>query len=470
MTNPKTKIPAKMIGFLLMVSIGIFVAVASPFNELNPTGHLVLSFTLITVGSWIFQPWNMPYGVSGLFFLGSMIVIGLPMGTVFSGFTQNAVWTLIPALFFGLALQKTGLGKRIAMGIFGLFPASWFTVILAWVIIGMALSLVTPSSTVRVAIMLPIALQCCKLYSLEAGSKGVALLLLSALTMAVLPGCAWQTGGLIGPIVQGVFDTIPSIAGQITFSSWLQGALLPVIICTVLTVGIGYFMLMPKEPLPKAAINPGEMGAVTSKEIKAAVVLTISCILFFTSSIHNIPTTAICLLALAVLYALNVLCIQDLTAGINWDLVLFIGCGLCMSQIFLYSGVSEWLSYLLTPLFMSLSVNPVVFVMSIFMGLVVWRFVDVTTLFPTMVILAPVVAKVFAECGVSPMVWAVLFIFGMCTSLLTYTNMWALMGRQMAGDFAWKEAQIFRYNIAYIISCIIALLCAVPYWSLLGLL
>ena len=31
-----------------------------------------------------------------------------------AGYTSSAVWVLIPALFFGFALIKTGLGKRIA--------------------------------------------------------------------------------------------------------------------------------------------------------------------------------------------------------------------------------------------------------------------------------------------------------------------------------------------------------------------
>ncbi|MGI6119528.1 MAG: hypothetical protein ACOYIB_02985, partial [Desulfosporosinus sp.] len=38
----------------------------------------------------------------------------MPPATVFSGFTSPALWTLIPALFLGFVLAKTGLGKRIA--------------------------------------------------------------------------------------------------------------------------------------------------------------------------------------------------------------------------------------------------------------------------------------------------------------------------------------------------------------------
>jgi di/tricarboxylate transporter len=109
----------------------------------------------------------------------------MPASTVFSGFTHTAIWTLVAALYFGFVLKKTGLGHRIAFMILKLFRPTYVSMILAWAVIGIALSLLTPSMTVRVAIMMPIAVNCCELCGLKPGSKGNSLILLTAFIMAL---------------------------------------------------------------------------------------------------------------------------------------------------------------------------------------------------------------------------------------------------------------------------------------------
>ena len=73
----------------------------------------------------IFKPFKLSYSAGGLFLAFFALALGLKPGIVFSGFTQSAIWTLIPALFFGFTLQKTGLGKRIALAI---SPLVWLFV------------------------------------------------------------------------------------------------------------------------------------------------------------------------------------------------------------------------------------------------------------------------------------------------------------------------------------------------------
>jgi len=469
----KNKISKSEIAFLLLALIAVAVMVLQPCNGLSNTGHMTMGFTIMMIGGWIFKPWGVPTAVSGLFFLGAMLIVGVPAGVAFTGFSQSALWTLIPALFFGFALQKTGLGRRIANALLGLFPSTWGAVAVAWVVIGVVLSLVTPSMTVRAAIMIPIAAECCELYGLKKGSKDAAFLTITSLMMAILPGNGWLTGGLVGPIIQGIFESTAGLEGVITFESWMSASLLPVLVTSVLTVLLGFFALRPSQKLSKEVFQEnGRKGSqkISAAEIKAALILSVSCVLFFTGNIHGIPSAAICLLAVVLLFATGVLAPPEFSSGINWDLIFFVGSGLCMSEIFTYSGFSAWLSETITPVIGKLAVNPVLMVFVLLVALFIWRFVDITTLIPTTVILAPIISSVAVSYGIDPMVWTVVLALAITSIFLSYTNMWAAMGKKIAGDYAWEEGQIFKYGVAYFIASCIGVACTIPLWMMNGLL
>jgi len=66
---PGTRFKGADLGFLLMLSIGLYVAIVKPWvPELTAQGHLVLFALIITVGMWIFKPLDMPNGISGCSF------------------------------------------------------------------------------------------------------------------------------------------------------------------------------------------------------------------------------------------------------------------------------------------------------------------------------------------------------------------------------------------------------------------
>ncbi len=124
------KINLSLIGFGIFALAGLLVGLTQPF-QLDQQGHLVLMMIFITIGLWIFKPLAISYSIGGALFIASMLIIGISPAAVFSGFVGSAVWILIPALFFGFVLTKTGLGKRIAY--FGLkktrltYPGLLFT-------------------------------------------------------------------------------------------------------------------------------------------------------------------------------------------------------------------------------------------------------------------------------------------------------------------------------------------------------
>ena len=67
------------------------------------------------------------------------------------------------------------------------------------------LALGIPSMTVRTAIMTPIAWALCQSLGLKPKSNGTALIILTTVEMAVVPGLAFMLGSLAGPVVVKAF-------------------------------------------------------------------------------------------------------------------------------------------------------------------------------------------------------------------------------------------------------------------------
>ncbi len=474
MTASGTKFKVTDLCFILMVIIALYVGIVKPWvPQLSPQGHLVLFALIVTIGMWIFKPMNMPNGISGCFFLLFTLAIKVPAGSVFSGFTSSALWTLIPALFFGFVLLKTGLGKRIGYLVIQLFKPSYPMLILAFVIIGLALSALTPSITVRCVIIVPIAVAVIQACQLELKSKGSALLLLSAWAMAVIPGTGWLTGSLHGPIIMGMFDAVPDLKGTLNFSSYLQVMFMPALLLTVLLIVGGYFALKPDQPitLQKEYFKEEykKLGAFSRDEIISAIILVVCFIMFFTNRIHGIPDGATVLGGLFLLTVFGVIKGSEIGSGISWDLIMFIGVAMSIGGVFGATGVSKWLVGVLVPVIAPLTTSPWLFAYSIIILFFVLRFFDVAVFIPTMAILIPILPEIAKNFGINPVVWVGLFIMAANCFFLSYTNMFAMVAEALAKERAWTSGQMTKYGIVYGLAVLVTLAIAVPYWMSIGM-
>jgi anion transporter len=407
-----------------------------------------------------------------LFLAFFALALGLKPAIVFSGFTQSAIWTLVPALFFGFTLQKTGLGKRIALAIIKLFKPSYISLVFAWVLIGVALSLLTPSSTVRVAIMIPIAVQCCELCKLEKGSKGNSLILLTAFGMAILPGSGWMSGVLWGPIISGMINAVTETQGLVTFGNWFSTLFLPITITTILLIAGSLLMLKPKEKLSKDAIDAIKKQTVSKlsrDEIIAGFILIAVFILFLTNRFHGFPDAAVCLAAVFLFFLSGVLEAKDFNTGVNWDLIVFVAIALSFSAIFTETGISGWLAGIVVPALAPIAGNPFMFMFCVMVFVFLWRFFDVALFIPTIAILVPILPSIQAAYNINPLVWLFVFVMAGNSFVMAYQNMWAMMSRSISGDRAFTHKHLGTYGIIYFMASFIALLVAIPMWINAGL-
>ena len=466
-----------IVGTFIISSLGLMIGITLPWEaELSVLAHRVLMILLITVGMWIFKPFGISLSLAALFMLSSFIMIGIPMSYIFSGFTSSAVWTLIPALLFGYIILRTGLGKRIALLMLKQRSPSIRGLMIIFSIVGIILSILTPSITVRVSVLLPVAISCIQACDLKGNSKEGGFILLTTMIVAIVPGTGWLTGSLYGPVTLGMYESVPQLQGMITFNSWAALNLLPATLITVLTLVMGVLIFRPENPLNVTSDSfvrkYEELGKTTAHEKSSAVALILCFILFLTGGfeLHPLPVPAILLGAVFVLALMGVIQQSDISAGINWDNVIFIGSAMGLSMVFGNVGIASWVGGRLIPILAPVSDHPWLFVYGAMIFFFIWRFFDITTVVLTKAILVPTLPLISQELGINPLLWIPLLVMAGNAFFLSYTNSFVLIGKSIAADQGWSNKQENTYGLIYGGACLITLAVAIPYWIAMGFL
>ncbi|MEQ8201003.1 MAG: SLC13 family permease [Syntrophomonadaceae bacterium] len=461
---------SKIIGTLLVTFIAIIIGLLKPFSGLGPQGHLILASVIVALGLWIFKPGGVPFMAGSAFLVGSGLLFGLKYTTVVSGFVNSALWILIPALYFGFALQKTGLGKRVAYLVLKSFKPSWASIALSWFIIGVILSALTPSTTVRVAIIMPIALGVIDACKLEYRSKGSAYIAIVAFAMCLIPGCGWLTGSLSGPIFLGL--TPPDLKHLVNFNSWFQILFVPWFIVTIVFAILAYFFMAPKEKIgitnDTFKQQYAQLGAISRPEIITMVVLIVTLILFATERVHGIPAASTALLALAILLLTGIIKAPEIGVGANWDIIVFFGVTISLVTIFSEAKIAAWINPILQPSLSALAPSPLLFMLVITFGIFLIRFIDVPWGLSTVALTSTLLVPMFNNFGIHPLVIMFAFLAGVNFFLLSYQQPWMLMAEGIISNKGWDSNHVLIGGLCYIAAVVITLLVCIPYWQMIG--
>src|SRR5438093_1237433 len=194
----------RWLALILAAAIGAAIFLIPTPQGLSRIAQTALAITGFTVMLWAMQVMN--NGVASVLMMALLIPAGVRPALALSGFSTGSWWVLLAVLFYGFAMQRTGLAQRISYHILSLFPSTYSGILAAFFVIGAVLSLGIPSMTVRTAIMAPFAWALVQSLGLGPRSKGSALIMLTTVEMAVVPGCGLLYGSLFGPVVDSMFQ------------------------------------------------------------------------------------------------------------------------------------------------------------------------------------------------------------------------------------------------------------------------
>lgn len=322
----------------------------------------------------------------------------------------------------------------------GMFNINYISLLAISTVIGVVLSLLTPSISVRVVIITPIILSCLEVCELPVGSKERFLVLLTAWAMTAIPGTAWQSGSLTGPILTSFYGAIPELPA-IDFMTWLKICFPPIMLISLLLVIGGYFVFKPQIPLSMdKTIFKGQyidLGPASLQEKATLVTLVLSFMFFLTSGIHKIADSAICLIGLFILAVFQILSVREISTGLNWDLVIFMGAAMGFSQILTTTGIAGLLSDRIAVLIQPIASNSWLLVYVVLIVFFAWRLVDIASLVPTMAIVSSVSLELSKIYGINPFLWIPLLSLGLNSFFLSYSSVFVLAAEANLGERGW---------------------------------
>lgn len=463
---PQSKI--KLAGLLFAIVFGVALHWLPLTHGLTAPARLILQITGFTVVLWVFQVINP--GVVSVLMMGLMLLAGVRPPAVFSGFSSGGFWVLVCVLFYGFAMQQTGLAQRLSYYVLALFPDTYSGVMSAFLVIGSVLALGIPSMTVRTAIMVPIAWALVKSVGLAPRSRGSALIMITCVEMAVFPGCAFLYGSLFGPVVDQLFH-----AKQLPLS-WLGYAevlTLPVLAICVALIFLNRLALKPEAPLNVSADFGRErlqsLGRISRGELITAAVVMVSIVFWASDRYHHLPSFLIGMFGLAALALCGIVRDKDIGSGISWPLVLFMGGVFSLAAVVQEYKVTDWLAALVLPSVTHLVGSAVLFLLVIGLVMYLARFLDPSGMLAIPMLFLPVV-DVAAHAGIAPLITMAAILITSVPFWASYQNIWIAMGENITKGQGFTASQRARLATIYGLAALVAIIFACGYWKLLRLL
>lgn len=456
----------RWLGLAIAVAIGLTIMLMPTPAGLTPTGQRVLAIIAFTVALWVFQVLN--NGIAAILMMALMIAAGVKPPDALSGFSAGSWWILTAVLFYGCAMKNTGLAQRISYHILSLFPATYTGILSAFFLIGLILALGIPSMTVRTAIMVPIAWAVVQSLGIKPGSKGSALIILTTVEMAVVPGVGLLLSSLNGPVIQSVFQAknLP-----LDYGEYATVMALPTLVICVLIIIANQIVLKPEEPL---SVSSGfakkellSMGSMKRSEVITGIVVVASIILWATDRYHHLPSFVIGMVGLAIFGLAGIIKDSDMGTGVSWTLLLFIGGVFSLQTVIQAVKITDWLGGYFIPVAREVSANTFLLMLVMSISVLLLRFIDPTGFLVIPVLFLPLV-DVLTKAGINPLVVVAPTTMASAPFFMSYQNFWIAMSEGMTGGKAYSGKQRLTAAATYAVIVLAVLVLSVFYWKMIG--
>jgi len=369
-------------------------------------------------------------------------------------------------------MKSTGLAQRISYYVLSLFPATYTGILFAFFVIGSVLSLGIPSMTVRTAIMVPIAWALVQSLGIEAQSKGSALIILTTVEMAVVPGVGTLMGSLNGPVITAVFAQTKM--APIEFWDYVKVMALPTFIICVLIILINQILMKPDTPLK---VGSGfvkqelkKLGPITRNEVITGIIVLASIFMWATAgpkNWQNIPSFVIGMIALGLFGLTGIIKDSDIATGVSWTLLLFIGGVFSLAQVVDKQNIFKWIGGYFIPVATQMVSTPMLIIGTVTVAVLILRFVDPTGFLVIPVLFIPLV-DLMMKAGFSPLVIVAPLTVASGPFFLSYQNFWIAMSEGLTGGKAYTDGQRMKLASAYAVIVLVVLTLSVVFWKMTG--
>ena len=460
----------------------------TPAN-LPVAGHHMLAILAFAVILWMTEA--IDYAVSAIviavlmaFMLGLAPSVADPkvmLGTsralalAFSGFANTALVLVASALFLAAAMTVTGLDKRIALSILSRVGTKTHHVVIGTILVGFVIALMVPSTTARVACLVPITLGIIAAFGVNKRSAFASMLMITTVQTASIWNVGIKTAAAQNMVAIGFIEK--TFNQTITWLNWfIAAAPFAVLMCVAL------YFVMTRMMKPEVAEVPGghegiqkslaALGPIKAAEIKL-LIISLTLIGFWATEgvLHKFDTSTTTITAVALMFmpGFGILNWKDAQARIPWGTVLLFGVGISLGTALLQTNAATWLANIAVAEF-GLKNATALFIlgtMSLFLVVIHLGFASATALASAMIPIVIAVLKGVATPGINIVGMTMLLQFVVSFGFILVVN--APQNMVAYGTETFSARDFVRTGLVLtVVALALVMLLGATYWRWLG--
>ena len=410
-------------GLLVGIAVLLVILLLPTQAGLPVAGHRMLAILAFAVIIWMTEA--IDYAVSAIviavlmaFLLGLAPSVANPnvlLGTsgaltlAFSGFANTALVLVASALFLAAAMTVTGLDRRIALTILSRVGTETRHVVIGTILVGFVIALMVPSTTARVACLVPITLGIIAAFGVNKRGAFASMLMITMVQTASIWNVGIKTAAAQNMVATGFIEK--AFGQSITWLEWLIAAgPFAILMCIAL-----YFVMTIMMP-PEVAEVPGghegirkslaELGPMKVPE-KKLLLISLTLIAFWATEgvLHKFDTSTTTITAVALMFlpGFSILTWKDAQPRIPWGTVVLFGVGISLGTALLQTNAATWLANIVVAEFGLKNATAlfILGVMSLFLVVIHLGFASATALASAMIPIIIAVLKSVATPGLN---------------------------------------------------------------------
>ena len=324
---------------------------------------------------------------------GTAMGTGPALGLALAGFSNSAVALVAAACFIAAAMTATGLDRRIALVVLSRVDARTNHIVIGAMVVGFLLSFIVPSTTARVACLVPIMMGFILAFKVDKRSRFAGLLVITAAQTASVWNIGIKTAAAQNMVAIGFIEK--QLQTTITWTEWfIAGAPFS----ALMSVAVYFIMTRMMKP-EMAEIAGGRdtirqqldgIGRMTAREWKLLAIVLVLLGFWATEKVlHDFDTssTTIAAIALMLLPRLGVMDWKESQRGFPWGTVVLFAIGISVGTALLKTNAAAWLANVIVQSLglQHASAFAILMLLSLFLIVVHLGFASATALASTMI-------------------------------------------------------------------------------------
>lgn len=395
-----------------------------------------------------------------------VVFLKVPAAVAYQPWSLEIPWLILGGFILTVALQKSGLLKRIAYRCILLFGGRFRGILYGMALVGTICSLIISDVAAKAILLGALALGICNALDLKMGGRAASAVAMSALASALGPSYLFYTGSTGNLVPFGV-----AAASGVATPGWgeyLVHMFVPQLIYVFLTILVIDLFFKPDQAIHSKDYFKQELasfGKMKKDEVKILAICFVLIVLIATSSLHGVSIGWLFVFAAIVLMlpGFRLFVPQEDIQKINFTFVLFVVTCLSIGVVSVNLGVGAFIA---NSLYSLLSGSLYTMLGGVWAMGFVTNFA-LTPLAAYSAFTAPIVEMATAA-GINPVPVLYAFIHSLEQVVFPYEYAPVLV------VFGYGMASFGRFAKYNIIRAVLSIVCIfvvfLPYWHLIGLL